>query len=158
MIARIVLACLLVSALTAQERPQLRVRLDDRLGPLEIDRFALGQGGLSEEPMWADRAAEIRVLRPRLIRLFLQEYFDLLPAPDRYHWKALDESIDLILKTGAKPLMCIAFKPKVLFPKIDQRIVDPTSYDDWEKLIFNLVRHYKEREAGIRYWEISNEP
>ena len=37
-------------------------------------------------------------------------------------------SIDLILKTGAKPLMTIAFKPRVLFPAIDQNVVAP---NDW---------------------------
>ena len=57
----------------------LRLNLTDTTGPLEIDRFALGQGGMSEEPMWDDRAAEIRDLHPRVIRLFIQEYFDLLP-------------------------------------------------------------------------------
>jgi hypothetical protein len=51
-----------------------RIDAGARLGPLEIDRFALGQGGLSEEPTWADRAAEIRALKPRSIRLFIQEY------------------------------------------------------------------------------------
>ena len=57
----------------------LRLNLNATAGPLEIDRFALGQGGLSEQPMWDDRAAEIRDLHPRVIRLFIQEYFDLLP-------------------------------------------------------------------------------
>ena len=38
----------------------VRLSLNDSAGPLEIDHFALGQGGLSEEPMWADRAAERR--------------------------------------------------------------------------------------------------
>src|SRR3954451_3971351 len=47
------------------------------MGPMEIDRFALGQGGLSDSPIWEDRIPEIRSLRPRLIRLFIQEYFDL---------------------------------------------------------------------------------
>lgn len=136
----------------------LRLNLNDTAGPLEMDRFALGQGGLSEEPMWADRAVEIRDLRPRLIRLFIQEYFDLLPEPGRYHWQKLDESVDLILKTGAKPLMNIDFKPKVLYPAIDHKIVDPTSYEQWEQLIYEMVRHYKERGSGIRYWEVSNEP
>jgi hypothetical protein len=151
------LAVLAVGA--AQSRPvDVSVDCAARLGPIEIDRFALGQGGLSEEPMWADRMAEIRALRPRLIRLFIQEYFNLLPARGRYHWKTLDQSVDLILKTGAKPLMCIAFKPRVLFPKIDQDNVDPSSYDAWEALIFNLVRHYRDRGAGIRYWEVANEP
>src|SRR6185436_3368618 len=77
----------------------IRLNLNDTAGPLEMDRFALGQGGLSEEPMWADRVAEIRDLRPRLIRLFIQEYFDLLPERGRYHFQKLDESVDLILKT-----------------------------------------------------------
>jgi hypothetical protein len=37
---------------------------------MAVDHMALGQGGLSNLPMWADRVAEIRALRPRLIRLF----------------------------------------------------------------------------------------
>jgi xylan 1,4-beta-xylosidase len=155
----VLVAWLFLAVTNAQNRTaDVRVNANDKLGPLEIDRFALGQGGLSEEPMWADRAAEIRALRPRLIRLFIQEYFDLLPAHGRYHWKTLDESVDLILKSGARPLMCIAFKPRVLYPKIDHDIVEPSSYQEWDALIYQLVRHYKERGSGIRYWEIANEP
>ena len=143
----------------AQEQAvQVTVSLGDSLGAMEIDRMALGQGGLSAEPMWDSRIAEIRALRPSMIRLFIQEYFDLLPEPGRYHFDALDRSVDTILKAGAEPLMCICFKPRLLFPKIDQDIVEPNDYDHWEKLIFNLVRHYKEKDAGIRYWEVANEP
>jgi hypothetical protein len=48
----------LVIAAAGSASPQtrnisLRLNLNDTTGPLEIDRFALGQGGLSEEPMWA---------------------------------------------------------------------------------------------------------
>lgn len=151
------LAAVILAA--AQSRTvALRLNLGDSLGPMEMDRFALGQGGLSEEPMWAGRVNEIRDLRPRLIRLFIQEYFDLLPEAGRYHWDKLDESVDLIVKTGATPLMNIDFKPKVLYPVIDQKIVEPTSYEQWEQLVYNMVRHYKERGSGIRYWEVSNEP
>ena len=108
--------------------------------------------------MWADRVSEIRDLHPRVIRLFIQEYFDLLPEHGHYHWQTLDESVDLIRKTGATPLMNIDFKPKVLYPTVDEKIVDPTSYEEWDQLIYNMVRHYKERGSGIRYWEVSNEP
>ena len=143
----------------AQEQVvQVTVSLEDRLGPMEIDHMALGQGGLSAEPMWDSRIAEIRALRPSMIRLFIQEYFNLLPEPDRYHFDALDRSVDAILKTGAEPLMCICFKPRVLFPEINQDIVEPDDYDRWQKLIFNLVRHYKDKNAGVRYWEVANEP
>ena len=100
-------ALLIVAAASANPQSRnisIHLNLNSTAGPLEMDRFALGQGGLSEEPMWADRVAEIRDLHPRLIRLFIQEYFDLLPERGRYHFQKLDESVDLILKTGAKPI------------------------------------------------------
>jgi hypothetical protein len=155
-VAATLLCCALARAQT--ETISVRVSLDERLGPMEIDKFALGQGGLSAEPMWDSRIAEIRALRPAIIRLFIQEYFDLLPAPGQYHFDTLDRSVDTILKTGAEPLMCICFKPRVLFPLVNQDVVEPNDYEQWETLIFNVVRHYKERGAGIRYWEVGNEP
>jgi hypothetical protein len=115
-----------VSVAPAQSREAtLRLSFASKLGPLNIDHIALGQGGLSEYPMWDDRVAEIRALHPRLIRLFVQEYFDLLPKPRVYHFDTLDQSVDLITRTGAKPLLSIAFKPKLLFPVVDQDIVEP---------------------------------
>jgi len=136
----------------------VHVVFPDSLGPMHMDLMALGQGGLSEEPMWADRIPEIRALHPRLIRLFIQEYFALLPAPHRYHFDALDRSVETILRTGASPLMCICFKPRVLFPKVDQDIVEPTNYEDWDRLIFELVKHFRRRHPRISYWEVANEP
>jgi len=59
----------------------LTVDFTNHLGPMKINRFSLGQTGDSSESMFADRTAEIRTLRPRVIRLFVQEYFDLLPEP-----------------------------------------------------------------------------
>jgi hypothetical protein len=47
----------------------------------------------------------------------------------------------------------------VLYPKIDQDIVHPTDYTEWEKLIFELVAHRNQlRKFGIEYWEVGNEP
>jgi xylan 1,4-beta-xylosidase len=150
---------LLSSGVAAQaQTAQLSVRFDEQLGPLKIHRMALGQGGLSSEPMWADRTPEIRALNPAIIRIFIQEYFNLLPERGRYHFDVLDRSVDTILAVGAQPLMCICFKPKVLFPEVNQDIVEPNDYAAWEELIFRLVSHYKQRRPGIRYWEVSNEP
>ncbi len=137
---------------------QVEVRFDESEGPMQIDRMAFGQGGLSADPMWENRVAEIRTLRPNLIRLFIQQYFDLLPKQNTLQVENLDRSVDTILSTGAKPLMCICFKPRLVFPKVDQDIVEPADYTVWEDLVFKLVRHYLDRNAGIRYWEIANEP
>jgi hypothetical protein len=153
------LACAGALSVSAQSQPaQVSVSFTNRLGLLGIHRMALGQGGLSEEPMWDNRVVEIRALSAEVIRLFIQEYFDLLPERGRYHFDTLDRSVATILATGAKPLMCICFKPRVLFPEINHDIVEPNDYAGWEQLIFNLVRHYRERGAGIRYWEVANEP
>jgi hypothetical protein len=136
----------------------VKVSFGERLGRLEIDRMALGQGGLSDEPMWDSRITEVRALRPRLIRLFIQEYFRLLPERGRHYFESLDRSVDTILKAGAKPLMCICFKPRVLFPTVDHDIVAPSDDEEWERLVSALVQHYRDRNTGIRYWEIANEP
>ncbi len=136
----------------------VRVAFDQQLGPLNIDRMALGQGGLSDRPMWDSRIAEIRALRPRLIRLFVQEYFQLLPARGHDRFETLDHSVETILEAGARPLMCLCMKPRVLFPTVNQDVVEPDDYGEWDRLIARLVAHYKDRGAEIRYWEVANEP
>jgi len=129
------------------------------LEPLEIGRYGLGQGGLSGQPMFEAHVDAIRWLHVKLIRLFVQEYFDVYPAHGVYHWITLDRAIDTILKTGASPLLSICIKPKTLYPQADQDKVHPTSYEEWERLIYQMVRHYNvERKCGMRYWEVFNEP
>src|SRR5258706_10379221 len=98
----------------AEKSAEVSVNFTNRPGPMNIDRMALGQGGLSEAPMFADRVHELEALNPALIRLFVQEYFNLLPERGRYHFAALDRCVDTIVATGAKPLMCICFKPRQL--------------------------------------------
>src|SRR5262249_40393202 len=109
-------------------------------------------------PMWEDRIPEIRSLHPRLIRLFLQEYFDVYPRKGVYYWEKLDASVKAILQTGAQPLMCVAIKPKLLFPSINQDIVEPNDVGEWSELFFKWVKHYRDRGGRIKYWEVANEP
>lgn len=156
---RLLLLAMLPAVMTPQERSaELKLSFTERQGPMEMDRFALGQGGLSEQPLWLGREAEIRALRPRVIRLFVQEYFNVLPAKGRYDFRKLDESVDLITRSGSTPLMAIVVKPKVLFPVIDHDLVEPNDWRAWEELIFQMVKHYRQRGSGIRYWEVGNEP
>ncbi len=136
----------------------LTVNTSRPIGPIDLTRYALGQGGLSDQPMFDSEVNQVRELHPQTIRLFVQEYFNLYPAHGKYHWTTLDKSIETILATGAKPLMCLCFKPNVLFPKIDDKIVRPNSYPEWEQLIEHLVRHCNvEKKYGIQYWEVGNE-
>jgi len=126
-------------------------------GLMKMEQMALGQGGLSEEPMLADRTTEIRALHPAIIRLFVSEYYDVLPERGRYHFTTLDSMVSSILLTGAKPFMSFCLKPKVFFPVIDQDIVEPNDYKGWEEFVFTIVKHYRDRNAGIVFWEVGNE-
>ncbi|RZK47025.1 MAG: hypothetical protein EOO94_01555, partial [Pedobacter sp.] len=121
------------------------------------EQMALGQGGLSEEPMLANRTTEIKALHPAVIRLFVSEYYELLPQKGKYHFKTLDSMVNNILATGAKPFMSFCLKPKVFFPVIDQDIVEPNDYKAWEEFVFNVVKHYLVKGTGIKFWEVGNE-
>jgi hypothetical protein len=48
----VLLSCLLLPALALAQSPSAAVTLDlhNKLGPMKIDRFSLGQGGFSSEP------------------------------------------------------------------------------------------------------------
>jgi xylan 1,4-beta-xylosidase len=142
------------------EKANISVDAGRPAGKSVLPNHGLGQGGLSDEPwMIADHIPQLKNLNPKYIRLFIQEYYGLYPEHNVYNWEKLDATVDAVLKTGAKPLMCICFKPKALYPVIDHKIVHPASYDEWDELIYRLVRHYNvERKDGIIYWEVANEP
>lgn len=125
---------------------------------IDMTRYSLGQGGFTSEPMIAPHVDALRALRPRTIRLFVQEYYDLLPALGRYNWNKLDRELEAIVATGARPFLCLCMKPPVLFPRVDETVLHPSSYEEWERFIEQLVRHVNgERKFGVEYWEIGNE-
>lgn len=136
---------------------QVEVDFSKNSGPMKMEQMALGQGGLSEEPMLADRTKEIRALHPGTIRIFVSEYYDVIPEIGKYHFTTLDSMVSNILATGAKPFMSFCLKPKVFFPVIDQDIVEPNDYAGWEKFVYDVVKHYVDKNSGITYWEVGNE-
>ena len=135
----------------------VKVDFGKDLGPMKMEQMALGQGGLSEEPMLASRVTEIRALHPAIIRLFVSEYYNVIPEKGKYHFTTLDSMVANILQTGAKPFMSFCLKPKLFFPVIDQDIVEPNDYAGWEQFVYDVVKHYVDKGAGITYWEVGNE-
>jgi hypothetical protein len=136
----------------------LVVNTSQTSGPIDLTRYALAQGGKMAQPMISDRVDQIAQLHPRTIRISVAEYFDLYPAHYQYHWVTLDRAIEEILATGAKPIMDLTFKPRTLYPQINDEIVDPTNYAEWEELVYQLVKHCnQDRKFGIAYWEVANE-
>ena len=136
---------------------QLRLDAASAGDHLDLTRYSLSHGGISPLPEFNEHLPHLRQLKPKIIRFFMLEYYDTFPAKGVYDWTKLDHMLSAIVATGAHPMPCICYKPKWLFPKIDDKIIHPTSYPDWEQLIVEMVRHCKEKNFGIEYWEIGNE-
>jgi xylan 1,4-beta-xylosidase len=138
---------------------ELIVEAPESSESIDLTRYSLGQGGLSDSPMFEQHVEQIAQLKPQTIRLFVQEYFNIYPDHRTNYWETLDKAIEVIRATKAKPILSLCFKPLTLFPKIDQDVVHPNSYKEWGELITALVKHCNDEQSfGIEYWEIGNEP
>jgi xylan 1,4-beta-xylosidase len=95
-----------------------------------------------------------------------------------YSWEILDRIFDTFHATGVKPLVEIGFMPKALsthpepyrhdFPQGKVNTIytgwayPPNNYQKWSELVFQFVRHLRERygdaEVKTWLWEVWNEP
>ena len=158
MMQRLVLLFALVTTIAAEEPVRLRVDLSKPDGTWDMPALALGQGGLQGDPMIEPHIKELRQLRPRTIRLFLSEYYRIYPERGRYDWTRLDRELRSVRATGARPILALAMKPPVLYPKVDHFIVHPSDYDQWECLCEALARHCRDEGCQVAGWEVCNEP
>ena len=111
-------------------------------GPLEFWRHTLGHGGVNSNPLSPRVIDGTKQLHPRLIRIFIQEFFNIYPDHGKYDWSKLDPYMDSFAATGAKVVAAITIKPKVLYPRIDQKIWRPNNVEEWQQVIAALVKRY----------------
>jgi len=146
-----------MTAISSLPRGDVHVNAQDRLGPFEPWRCALSHGGINTTPLPTRVREGIAQLRPRLIRIFLQEHFAIYPERSRFDWTRLDPFMDALADTGAKLVACITIKPPVLFPTVDHAIWRPTSVSEWQQVISQLVKRYSVDRPLVSYWEVGNE-
>jgi xylan 1,4-beta-xylosidase len=96
-----------------------------------------------------------------------------------YDWTIIDKIFDTYVERGMKPLAQVGFMPKALSVKPEPYrhhwapgqpydaiftgwSYPPKSYEKWEELVYQWVKHSVERygkeEVGTWYWELWNEP
>ncbi|NLW49912.1 MAG: hypothetical protein GXY85_03595 [Candidatus Brocadiaceae bacterium] len=126
--------------------------------PLETWRHSLGHGGVNWLPLPGRVVEDARRLRPRLIRIFIQEFFRVYRGEGRFDWSRLDPYMDALERTGAKVVAAVTIKPKALYPEIDQSIWRPRDVAEWQNVVRELVRRYSVQRRVVTHWEIGNEP
>jgi sugar lactone lactonase YvrE len=133
------------------------VDLNADQGPLETWRHTIGHGGINSTPL-PDRVVDgLAKARPRLIRVFIQEFFNIYPERDRFDWTRLDPYMDALAGTGAQVVAAITIKPRPLYPALDQTVWRPNDVVEWQRVIAALVKRYSVDKKIVTYWEIGNE-
>ncbi len=139
------------------DRETVHVDVGVTHGPVELWRQTLSVGGINTSPLPARVVAGATALRPRLIRIFIQQFFDIYPQHGQYDWSRLDPYMDSLAATGAKVVAAICIKPSPLFDQIDQTVWRPNHTAEWQQVISALVRRYSVERELVTYWEIGNE-
>jgi hypothetical protein len=147
----------LKSRLYELPRNEVMIEAGKAVGPLETWRHSIGHGGINTHPLPARVVEATAAVKPRLIRIFLQEFFDTYPAPGRFDWSRLDPYMESFANTGAKVVAAITFKPPTLYPEIDEKVWLPNDVAGWQALIAALVRRYSVERPIVTYWEVGNE-
>jgi xylan 1,4-beta-xylosidase len=116
------------------------IKAGTMVGPLEVWRHTFGLGGINTLPIPPKVQDGIGRFHPRLVRIFIQEFFQIYPAHGRFDWSRLDPYMDALAKTGAKIVAALCIKPKPLFPVIDQTIWRPNDVKEWQHVVGELAR------------------
>ena len=127
------------------------------IGPFEWWRHSVGQGGINLRPISPAACAAMAKIKPRLIRIFVQQHFDIYPRHDVFDWSRLDPYMDALASTGAKVLASITIKPGPLYPVVDQKIWRPNDVAEWQKVVAQLVKRYSVDKKIVTHWGIGNE-
>ncbi|HHY82488.1 MAG TPA: hypothetical protein GX505_07390 [Clostridiales bacterium] len=136
---------------------EIQVFADRKTGPFEWWRCSVGHGGVNSLPLPEKVRMGIKKLSPRLVRIFIQEFFFVYPDHGVYDFAKLDEYMDSIAATGGKVVASICIKPKCLYPATDQSVFMPNNVEEWQALISRMVQRYSVERKIVTHWEIGNE-
>lgn len=111
----------------------------------------IAQGGEEPNDMIKPVASQIKLLKPELIRIdHLFDYYKVDQGNNQYDFSRLDEAINSILSTGAKPMLSLSYTP-------DSK--EPKDWNQWNNLITATAKRYSvEKNISGIYYEVWNEP
>ncbi len=146
-----------MSPLRAPQLVPVNVDAGAPTGPLEAWRQGLGHGGINSLPLPETVVGGVARLRPRLIRIFIQEFFRVYPDHGCYDWTRLDPYMAALQRTGARVMAALCIKPPPLYPTVNESVWRPTDLGEWQHLVATMVHRYSVAQPIVTHWEIGNE-
>lgn len=141
------------------------VDTSSRLEPINTDFYhAFAQGGEEPNDMIKSIAPQVKALQPKIIRIdHLYDNYHVVGrdgAGLTFDWSKLDEVIQTIISTGAKPVLALSYMPNVI-AKDGSIINPPNDWNEWALVVQRTIEHYSGKSGrnlnGI-YYEVWNEP
>ncbi len=129
-------------------------------GPLPSSLWQnLAQGGEEPQNMLLGLEKKVAELNPKLIRIdHLYDYYGVYKSPGNYDFSKLDQYVQSILQTGAKPMLSISYVPASLSQN-GQVAGEPSNWSEWGNLVQATAKHYsQDLNISDIYYEIYNEP
>jgi hypothetical protein len=133
------------------------------IGPMKTPWRNLAQGGEAPEEMLSSVVPEIKALRPEYIRLdHIYDAFKVVTKKDgqiTFDWTGLDNAVNQILATGAKPFLSLSYMPADI--AVGDMISAAKDWNDWGQVTQATIEHYSGRSqkniSNVIY-EVWNEP
>ena len=138
-------------------RQKLTTDWKEDLGPLDLRNHSTGIGGVHSMPAPQSVTEAISKLKPRMIRIFLQEFFNIYPDHGVFDWSKMDAYMDAVHAMGGDIMASICIKPKPLYPVVDESIWIPNDVKEWQEVIRALVLRYSKEKPYVTHWGITNE-
>lgn len=125
---------------------------------------AFAQGGEESSDMLAPITAEIRALQPKIIRIdHIYDHYDVVGRSGSeltFNWDKLDQAIESILATGAKPMLALSYMPAAIAR--DGSIINPPNdWNEWAIVVQRTIEHVSGsggKNIADVYYEVWNEP
>ena len=148
---------------TTMQKRSLSTDWSRDLGALDLRNHALGIGGVHSAPPPAGIVAQTAALKPRMVRVFLQEFFYVYGgresprAGNKFDWSRLDPYMDAVRAMGGDIMASICIKPKALYPEINEDIWRPADVAEWQDVVRALVLRYGKEKPYVTHWSVANE-
>ncbi len=125
---------------------------------------AFAQGGEEATDMIGPIVSEVRALNPRIIRIdHIYDYYQVVGRNGSeltFDWSRLDQAVNSILATGAKPMLALSYMPSAI-AKDGSIINPPNDWNEWAFVVQKTIEYFSGREnrniSGM-YYEVWNEP
>lgn len=141
----------------------LVVNYEGILGQMPTPWRNLAQGGEESKDMIAPVVNQVKVLKPEYIRIdHVYDAFNVVSGTSgnlQYNWSGLDQAVNSILATGAKPMLSLSYMPSAI--SSGDILAVPRDWNDWGAVVRATIEHYSgrgQRNISGMIYEIWNEP